>query len=85
VESLHQLRFVERHENVTFLGPPGAGKTHLAIRVATETAQSGRRVHYATLAGAPLPPRDDSRQWLSHAGSALTFEENPDDVHRHRK
>ena len=31
IESLHTLSFLERHENVVFLGPPGVGKTHLAI------------------------------------------------------
>jgi DNA replication protein DnaC len=28
IESLHDLGFVERRENVIFLGPPGVGKTH---------------------------------------------------------
>lgn len=50
MESLHELGFVERRENVVFLGPPGVGKTHLAIRLAIAAAQSGRRVYYGTLA-----------------------------------
>ncbi len=50
VDSLHTLGFVERRENVIFLGPPGVGKTHLAISLAIATAQSGRRVYYGTLA-----------------------------------
>src|SRR5215208_3865556 len=50
IESLHELGFVERRENVIFLGPPGVGKTHLAISLAVATAQSGRRVYYGTLA-----------------------------------
>ena len=29
IESLHELGFVERKENVVLLGPPGVGKTHL--------------------------------------------------------
>ncbi len=33
IESLHQLGFLERKENVIFLGPPGVGKTHLALRL----------------------------------------------------
>ena len=49
IESLHELGFLERHENVVFLGPPGVGKTHLAISLAIEAAQSGRRVYYGTL------------------------------------
>ena len=35
---------------VGFLGPPGVGKTHLAISLAIAAAQSGRRVYYGTLA-----------------------------------
>jgi DNA replication protein DnaC len=50
VESLHELGFVERKENVVFLGPPGVGKSHLAISLAIAAAQSGRRVYYGTLA-----------------------------------
>jgi DNA replication protein DnaC len=50
LDSLHTLGFVERRENVIFLGPPGVGKTHLAISLAIAAAQSGRRVYYGTLA-----------------------------------
>lgn len=50
IESLHELGFVERKENVVFLGPPGVGKTHLAISLAINAAQSGRRVYFGTLA-----------------------------------
>jgi DNA replication protein DnaC len=50
IESLSTLGFVERKENVVFLGPPGVGKTHLAIGLAIAAAQHGRRVYYGTLA-----------------------------------
>jgi DNA replication protein DnaC len=50
IDSLHELGFVERKENVIFLGPPGVGKTHLAISLAIAAAQYGRRVYYGTLA-----------------------------------
>jgi DNA replication protein DnaC len=50
IDSLHTLGFVERKENVVFLGPPGVGKTHLAISLAISAAQHGRRVYYGTLA-----------------------------------
>ena len=50
IDSLHELGFLERKENVIFFGPPGVGKTHLAISLAIAAAQSGRRVYYGTLA-----------------------------------
>ena len=50
IDSLHELGFLERKENVILLGPPGVGKTHLAISLAIAAAQSGRRVYYGALA-----------------------------------
>ena len=50
VRELASLRFVQTATNVVLLGPPGVGKTHLAISLAIATAQSGRRVYYGTLA-----------------------------------
>jgi DNA replication protein DnaC len=49
LESLHELNFLDRKENVVLLGPPGVGKTHLAISLAIAAAQRGRRVYYGTL------------------------------------
>ena len=51
VESLHELGFLERAENVVLLGPPGVGRTHIAISLAIAAAEAGRRVCYGTLAG----------------------------------
>ena len=51
IESLHELGFLDRRENLIFLGPPGVGKTHLAISLAIAAAESGRYVYYGTLAG----------------------------------
>jgi DNA replication protein DnaC len=50
IEHLHTLGFIERKENVVLLGPPGVGKTHLALSLAVAAAQSGRRVYFTTLA-----------------------------------
>jgi len=50
LESLHTLGFLERRENVVLLGPPGVGKTHLALSLAVTAAESGRRVYFTTLA-----------------------------------
>ena len=51
IDSLHELGFLDRAENVILLGPPGVGKTHLAISLAIAAAEAGRRVYYGTLAG----------------------------------
>ena len=51
IESLHELGFLDRRENVILLGPPGVGKTHLAISLAIAAAEAGRRVYSGTLAG----------------------------------
>ncbi len=43
------LAFVERAENVVFLGPPGVGKTHLAIALGYKAIEAGHRVLFLTL------------------------------------
>ena len=48
--ALAQLQFVERHQVLHFLGPPGTGKSHLAIALALEAVKAGRSVCFATLA-----------------------------------
>ncbi len=49
IEALHELGFLERKENVVFLGPPGVGKTHLAISLAITAAESGRKIYFGSL------------------------------------
>src|SRR5215210_7321111 len=48
---LGTLDFVAGKENVVFLGPPGTGKTHLAIGLGIRACQAGHRVLFATAAG----------------------------------
>src|ERR671923_1189509 len=74
VESLHTLGFVERRENVILLGPPGVGKSHLAISLAIAAAQSGRRVYYGTLADL-ITSLEEAQQAgrLSHRLKTLVF------------
>jgi DNA replication protein DnaC len=47
---LGTLDFVTGRENVVFLGPPGTGKTHLAIGLGIRACQAGHRVLFATAA-----------------------------------
>src|SRR3954449_7582668 len=45
---LGQLDFLHGRENVVLLGPPGTGKTHLAIAVSIRACLAGQRVAFAT-------------------------------------
>jgi DNA replication protein DnaC len=47
-EHLGQLDFLHARENVVLLGPPGTGKTHLAIAVSIRACLAGQRVQFAT-------------------------------------
>jgi DNA replication protein DnaC len=48
IAHLGTLDFVAARENVVFLGPPGTGKTHLAIGLGIRACQAGHRVLFAT-------------------------------------
>jgi len=48
---LAQCEFLDKRENVIFLGPPGVGKTHLAIALGREACRRGRRVKFFTANG----------------------------------
>jgi DNA replication protein DnaC len=50
IAHLGTLDFVAARENVVFLGPPGTGKTHLAIGLGIRACQAGHRVAFATAA-----------------------------------
>jgi len=49
VMELFDLTFISRHENVIFLGPPGVGKTHLAISLAIKACSHGFKVYFTTM------------------------------------
>jgi DNA replication protein DnaC len=48
IEHLGQLDFLHARENVIMLGPPGTGKTHLAIALGIRACLAGQRVIFKT-------------------------------------
>jgi len=48
IRELATLRFLEHRENLIFLGPPGVGKTHLAVAIALEAIKQRYTVYFTT-------------------------------------
>jgi DNA replication protein DnaC len=48
IDELATARFLAEGRNIVFLGPPGVGKSHLAISLGVMTAQLGNRVYFTT-------------------------------------
>jgi DNA replication protein DnaC len=49
IRELATMAFVTRNENVLFLGPPGVGKSHLAVALAIEAIRLGISVYFVSL------------------------------------
>lgn len=50
IQELASLAFVERQENVVWLGPSGVGKTHLAIALGYRATQAGIKTRFISAA-----------------------------------
>ena len=50
IRELATLRFLDQGANVLFIGPPGVGKTMLAVGLARAGAEAGHRVYFTTAA-----------------------------------
>ncbi len=71
IEHLGQLDFLHGRENVVLLGPPGTGKTHLAIALGIRAALAGQRVQFAT-----------ATEWVARLGEAKRQGELEDELTR---
>ena len=50
IQGLASLKFAHHAENVVFLGPPGVGKTHLAIALGMVAVKDGLSTYFTTAA-----------------------------------
>jgi DNA replication protein DnaC len=48
IRDLSSLRFIEHQENLVFLGPPGVGKTHLAVSLGLKALENHYSVYFVT-------------------------------------
>jgi DNA replication protein DnaC len=49
IQELATLRFLANGENIILLGPPGVGKTHLAVALGMEAVANGHNVYFITV------------------------------------
>lgn len=49
IMALFDLTFIRQKGNVIFLGPPGIGKTHLAVALAVKACQAGMSIYFTTM------------------------------------
>ena len=50
LNQLKELIWLEQGYNIIFLGPPGVGKTHMAIGIGIEAINNGYKVKFSTMA-----------------------------------
>ena len=75
IRGIASLRFIHNAENIVFLGPPGVGKTHLAVGLGIEAINAGFKVYFANASSwsknlkRPIKRRD----WRKRSGIYRNF------------
>lgn len=69
--SLSTLSPLYAHKNLAFIGPPGVGKTHLAMAFGRECCYKGIRAYF--LKASELNQRFSDARRLDHVGRMITF------------
>ena len=49
ISRLATLSFIEEGSNILFLGPPGVGKTHLAVGFAVKALEAGKKAYFISM------------------------------------
>lgn len=62
IMGLFDLSFIRDKGNVIFLGPPGVGKTHLAVSLALKACQAGMSMYFTNMADLIVKLRKDHEE-----------------------
>ncbi|HRF90005.1 IS21-like element helper ATPase IstB [Desulfobacter postgatei] len=68
IMGLFDLSFIREKGNVIFLGPPGVGKTHLAVSLALKACQSGMSIYFTNMQDLIIKLRRDHEAGKSGKG-----------------
>jgi DNA replication protein DnaC len=71
VMGLFDLEFIRNRESVIFLGPPGVGKTHLAIALAIKACYHGFKVYFMTMDALMRKLKESQSQRKAYLTSSL--------------
>ena len=71
VMTLFDLDFIQQKENVIFLGPPGVGKSHLAVSLAVKAAYFGVSIYFTTMADLMAKLKKDAAD--GHIGKGRSY------------
>jgi len=71
VMELFDLSFISKKENAIFLGPPGVGKTHLAISLATKACHHGFKVYFTTMGSLIQKLKEGATRRKAYLSSSL--------------